>query len=553
MKQETALDILKAGRNVFLTGAAGTGKTHVLNEYIKHLREHAVSVGVTASTGIAATHLGGMTIHSWSGIGIKDYLSEWDLDAMTQKQYLAKRFQRTKVLIIDEVSMLCPNIIDMVDQVCRVMKRQDDKPFGGMQAVFSGDFFQLPPIVRGGEDDLFADSAGAWAGADIRVCYLSEQYRQDDDSYAQLLNDIRDGNVSHNTYKKLNGRLNAKPTSDIDSTKLYTHNIDVDARNADELAKLKSSTVEFKMKTKGKKNIIESMKKSVLAPELLELKKGAIVIFVKNDRDGRYVNGTIGKVIGFEFGSPVVETTSGDKIVAEKVEWTIDEDGKVLATLEQVPLRLAWALTVHKSQGMSLDTAEIDLSKAFTPGQGYVALSRLRNLGGLILTGLNDKALVMHPYVVELDSRLRAQSHKWECVVSRFDENSMQKMHEDFILDSGGSLDTKKIKKEQVEERLTTYEKTYNLIAKAKTVKEIAKERCLTEETILAHFEKLLATRRLNLGVLDLEKFNKFSDEELEEIKKVFDELGKEKLAPVRAKLKYKYTYKDLRLGRLFV
>ncbi len=552
MKQETALNILKAGRNVFLTGAAGTGKTYVLNEYVRWLREHAISVGITASTGIAATHLGGMTIHSWSGIGIKDYLSEWDLDALTQKQYLAKRIERVKVLVIDEVSMLAPNTLDMVDQVCRVVKRSSE-PFGGMQIVLSGDFFQLPPVVRGASSELFADSAQCWSGADIRECYLTEQYRHEDNSYAQLLNDIRDGNVSSDTHEKLNSRINAKLDVDGEPTRLYTHNVDVDARNAEELAKLGGSTTKFEMKGRGKKNLVEALKRGVLAPETLELKKNARVMFVKNDREGRYVNGTIGTVVGYELGNPVVETLSGERIVAEDVEWNIEEDGKPLATVEQIPLRLAWAITVHKSQGMSLDAAEIDLSKAFTPGQGYVALSRLRTLGGLVLTGLNEQALQMHPYVVGLDLRLRAQSHKWEKVIERFETDEMKEMHKAHILDSGGSLDKKKVKKEKLEAKLSTHEKTYNLINQSVTLKDIAKERGLKEETIIGHLEQLLATPNSNLGVGDIEKFNVFSKKDFVDIKNVFNEVGTEKLAPAHGKLKGKFTYKELRLARLFV
>ncbi len=552
MMQETALNILKAGRNVFLTGAAGTGKTYVLNKYVDYLRAHGVPVAVTASTGIAATHLGGMTIHSWSGIGIKDYLSEWDLDALTQKQYLVKRIDRVKVLIIDEVSMLHPNTLDMVDTVCRTIKRIDE-PFGGMQVVLSGDFFQLPPVVRGSSDELFADSAQCWRGADIRECYLTEQYRQEDNSYAQLLNDIRDGNVSIETHKKLSSRINADTNTEGEITQLYTHNVDVDARNAEELAKLGGSTTKFTMKSRGKKNLIEALKRGVLAPEVLELKKGARVMFVKNDRDGRYVNGTIGTIVGYELGNPVVETLAGERIVAEEAEWNIEEDSKPLATVEQVPLRLAWAITVHKSQGMSLDAAEIDLSKAFTPGQGYVALSRLRTLGGLVLTGLNEQALQMHPYVVGLDLRLRAQSHKWERVIKRFETSEIKEMQDAHILDCGGSLDTKKVKKEKLEAKLSTVEKTYRLIDKSISVKDIAKERELKEETIIGHLEQLLASTKYNLNIGDIEKFNTFRKKDFASIKKAFDEVGKEKLAPIHGKLKGKFTYKELRLARLFV
>ena len=148
MLQSEALDILKMGRNVFLTGPAGSGKTHVLNAYVQYLKSHAVYVAVTASTGIAATHLGGQTIHSWSGLGVRDKLTDRDIEDLMERQYLYKRFDRTKVLIIDEVSMLHHFRLDLIEWICRQMKH-NEKPFGGMQIILSGDFFQLPPVTRG--------------------------------------------------------------------------------------------------------------------------------------------------------------------------------------------------------------------------------------------------------------------------------------------------------------------------------------------------------------------------------------------------------------------
>jgi len=159
MKQSEALEILKMGRNVYLTGPAGSGKTHLLNTYIDFLKENGVGIGVTASTGIAATHMNGVTIHSWAGIGIKDDLDEWEMDSLLQKQYLAKRFENTKVLIIDEVSMLHHYRLDLIDRVCRGFK-QNELPFGGMQVILSGDFFQLPPITRGGGESSFINKSG---------------------------------------------------------------------------------------------------------------------------------------------------------------------------------------------------------------------------------------------------------------------------------------------------------------------------------------------------------------------------------------------------------
>src|SRR3989344_1623035 len=195
MTQGETLNILKSGRNIYLTGAAGSGKTHVLNEYINYLRDRCVSVGVTASTGIAATHLGGVTIHSWSGIGIKDNISNQDIDYLAKKDYLRKRFNKTRVLVIDEVSMLHSRMLDDVDRVCRTMKGNEN-PFGGMQVVLSGDFFQLPPIVRNGSSVEFVNSSRVWKEMDIRVCYLEDQYRQEDNALREILNEMRGGVVS---------------------------------------------------------------------------------------------------------------------------------------------------------------------------------------------------------------------------------------------------------------------------------------------------------------------------------------------------------------------
>lgn len=445
MLQSDALKILKAGRNVYLTGAAGAGKTYVINQYIEYLKDHKVHPSITASTGIAATHIGGMTIHSWSGIGIKNDLTDWDIDAMEQKQYLVKRLIGATVLIIDEVSMLSPNMLDMVDQVCKALRRSQE-PFGGVQIVLSGDFFQLPPIMRGvrSGNEEFADSSRAWREADIRTCYITEQYRQQQDPITAILNDVRDGSITDKSLKLLEGRVGATfEDSTVEPIRLYTHNANVDERNQEELAKLDSTVETYEMTGKGNKRIQETLKKGVLAPEVLNLKKGAKVMFVKNNFEAGYVNGTLGEVTDFEFGRPVVKTVDGDEIVVNTEDWMVEDGGKSLATVTQVPLRLAWAITVHKSQGMSLDAAEIDLSRAFAPGQGYVALSRLRSLAGLVLLEkIGHSALQMHPYIVEFDKWLHKDSYKWERVIARFDDEALQKMYDAHIMDCGGSVES---------------------------------------------------------------------------------------------------------------
>jgi len=553
MTQKEALNILKAGRNVYLTGAAGSGKTHVLNDYIEYLKERAVATAVTASTGIAATHLKGMTIHSWSGIGIKDDLSDSEIDALVQKEYLWKRYDKTKVLIIDEISMIHPSMFDALDRLAKAMKG-NSKAFGGMQVILSGDFFQLPPIVRAGEDSSYVDSSAAWQEMDIRVCYLEEQYRQDDKSLLGILDEIRAGAVSSDTKKMLEGLTSTNSGSSATPTRLYTHNINVDSVNEVELEKLSGDVFKYEMSTNGKAHIAASLQKSILAPENLKLKKDAVVMFVKNNFEEGYVNGTLGKVVAFENGLPVVETHSGKRIYATYTTWEVEDDGKILASATQIPLRLAWAITVHKSQGMSLDSALIDLSQAFVPGQGYVALSRLRRLEGLTLTGLNNMALAVDSYVLELNKRLVRESSKWSKVIQKFSDSDFNRMHETFILQSGGTNDIKEIAKnkatgaEGIAPKIPSHEKTFTLLQSGKSLKDVALERGMTMGTIISHLEKLKEGKY----DIDLKPYAP-KPADLKAIKAVFKSLGDTKLSPAHKKLKGKYSYEDLRLARLFM
>ncbi len=543
MKQEAALTILKTGRNVYLTGAAGSGKTYVLNRYIEYLRTHNVSVGITASTGIAATHLGGMTIHSWSGIGIKEYLSEWDLDALSQRQPLVKRLERTQVLLIDEVSMLRPEVLDMVDAVARTLRR-NDTPFGGMQVILSGDFFQLPPVVRSSDEDAFADSSRAWQEGDFRVCYLTEQYRQNDDALTAILNDIRDGEISVSSREALESRMGDNVQRIPDAVVLHTHNDNVDARNVEELHKIEGTAVTYEMISSGRGNLVETLKKSVLAPELLTLKVGARVMFVKNSPDQEYVNGTLGEVIDVDGEYPKVRTHNGKVITAYPVSWETTDDGKVLAAVTQVPLRLAWAITVHKSQGMSLDAVEVDLSRAFTPGQGYVALSRARTLDGLVLTGLNAMALQVHPYVGIRDAQLQAESDQWERVVAKFSNEKVASLHQEFITRVGNSAPAETTQTP----RTPTHVQTLQLLEEGKSIAEIAEARSLTPGTIIGHIEKLHA-QGTTAALTHIQPEASL----LADVAQAAKALKTPSLSALHRKLKGKYEYDELRLARLFI
>jgi ATP-dependent DNA helicase PIF1 len=450
MTQSEALDILKLGHNVFLTGAAGSGKTYLLNQYIAYLRQHTIPVGITASTGIAGTHMGGTTIHSWSGMGISDSLSPKDIADLLKRNYLRNRFKKTKVLIIDEVSMLHAHRLDMVDALCQAF-RGNSNPFGGMQVIMCGDFFQLPPVVRRekrealivktGDTLPFVTQSSVWNNMQLRICYLDEQHRQDDRTFLRVLNDIRNNEVNEMTVEYLSERLDKDTKGYVSPTRLFTHNADVDAINEKHLAELEAQEHEYMMSFRGSFGLVETLKRSCLAPEVLVLKKGSRVMFVKNNYEEGYVNGTLGEVIDFiqdeedpdGVGLPLVRTFDGSELIVTPQSWAVREDDVEKAAISQLPLRLAWAITVHKSQGMSLDAAEIDLSRSFLPGMGYVALSRVRSLAGLKLMGMNQMALQIHPAVAEMDKEFILRSHEAVQQLHAIGEEKVKESHASYL------------------------------------------------------------------------------------------------------------------------
>ncbi len=545
MTQKEALDILKTGRNVFLTGQAGSGKTYVLRQYINHLKELNASFGVTASTGIAATHMEGITIHSWSGMGIRDSLTKSDILEIADKSHVRKKIKDASVLIIDEVSMLHHYRIDIIDAIVREVKSKNE-PFGGMQVVFCGDFFQLPPVSRSGErESFFAYHSDSWKNLNPKVCYLSEQHRQNDLEYLEILNSIRGANLSEKTKKSLMDRLGIK--SEFSPTRLYTHNIDVDKENNLELGNISGKVFEYEMRSKGNRNLVESLKKGCLAPEILKLKVGAKVMFVKNNFEEGYVNGTVGIVEKCDYEEIQVRTVSGKLIDAKRESWVLEEDGKIKAEIDQFPLRLAWAITIHKSQGMSLDSAEIDLGKAFEKGMGYVALSRIRTLNGLFLKGINDRALEVNDEVLRHDKKFRELSEKNSFHIRTMGKPKIEELHKEF---------KEKIKNSpKKEKKLDTVSETKALLDQGFGIKEIAKMRSLKAGTILDHIEEIKdEDPRYNIYNLRKEigatKFKNIYSA----FKKVgLSEDGKFRLAPVKDLLGSKYSYDDIRLVRLFL
>jgi hypothetical protein len=577
MKQKTALEILKTGRNVFLTGSAGTGKTYILNEYIQYLKERGIFPSIVAPTGIAASHIGGMTIHSFFGIGIKDFLNDYEIDLMTQREYLYNRFKNLKILIIDEISMVSPSLFELMDKILRAFKLPY-VPFGGVQIVLSGDFFQLPPISKQSREIKFACQTSLWKDSDLKVCYLEEKFRQKDDVLVKILDEIRGNNVSEESMKVLKSCYYKELFGNVKFSRLYTHNKDVNVINDEELDMLDEELKIFNSVNKGVKKDVERIFNTSFATSELRLKKGAIVLFIKNNQERGYINGTLGKIIRFDkiLNSPVVETFSGDIITAEPMQWEVEnKNGEIVATVRQVPLKLAWAITVHKSQGMTLDAAEIDLSKTFEVGQGYVALSRIKSISGLRLLGLNSVALQVDKTILYLDKVMKKMSDMNAQNFSLFNKKEKQDMNTKFVIKNKGTVSEIEIKSNRkdlgrekpVSTKLTMKKKkggtlkiTKKLMEEKKNIAQIVKERKLSEKTILKHVEQI-AKKYPELDIDYLEPKKQILNLVNKAIKYIskennrsnFLEGGQMKLRAIYDYLDEKVSYEDIKLAIIFI
>lgn len=580
MKQSTALDILKSGSNVFLTWQAWSGKTYVLNKYIEYLKHSGVWTSVTASTGIAATHISGRTIHSRSGVWIKESISEQDLESMFKKKYLHKNIQKTKVLIIDEISMLSAKTLDAVENIVRYFIDRN-RPFGWVQVVLCGDFFQLPPISRYGSnwqnwEWIFARQSNTRKELELSVCYLTEQHRQSDDKFLSILDKLRSNTVDQEAIEHLKERFYKNLDSVVEPTRLYTHNIDVDRINDLELSKINAPQKIFYMSTKWKGALVQALQKWILAVEELILKVWASVMFIKNSTDWSYMNGTLWKVIWFddEKGYPLVKIWSWKIIKVSPETRTIDDWDKIEARATQLPLKLAWAITVHKSQWMSLDAAEIDLSKVFEYWQSYVALSRVRSLDWLRLIWLNEDKLEVHPEVLNADNIFRWISNECDAYFSWLNIQEKTDLHREFIENSfwtfyGTNLE--ELSQDVIDQKnklksiwatswdlSATYEKTKALVEQKLPIGEIASIRWISIDTIVKHFYVLSkAYPRLNLSMY-LPRW-----EIIGLVREVLDDLwqtsmlntNKEsiKLWPIYYRLNEEFSYSDIRLAMLFL
>lgn len=404
-------------RNVFLTGMAGTGKSTLLRQFIG---EASQKVDLTATTGIAALNLGGMTIHRYCGMLLGPMNGQTDEDylaALRQSRYPSvkagfARVRAAECVVIDEVSMMPGRQLDFVDYLFRRL-RECDEPFGGVQIIASGDFLQLPPVRIGEGAYDWSFTSRAWEAAGFDSVLLRTVRRQDETRFVELLANFRRGSCRGEDASILQGRIPRHPRANL--TRLLTHNLQVDKWNNFQLGELAGEAVMLRAVEDGPEHQLEFLKKNLLTPAVLTLKRGCRVMFTINkatmgQREPMFVNGQTGKVVEANAAEVVVERDGdGRHIGMGTFTWRFGKnDGD--ATFTQFPLRLAYAMTIHKSQGLTLDEALIDIGAAREPGQAYVAVSRVRRLNGLNFRGW-FKGIVFSPQAVNYYEGLKG-NHK---------------------------------------------------------------------------------------------------------------------------------------------
>lgn len=515
----------KTDMSLFLTGKAGTGKTTFLREVVRYTKKKCI---VLAPTGIAAVNAGAMTIHSFFQFGLGHFVQgviEPKSDFRINKSKL-ELIRHLQLLIIDEVSMVRADLMDHIDVELRRIRR-NSKPFGGVQLLMIGDLQQFPPIAHGGEDELLRQyyktlyffSSAALKSMKYSCIELKNVYRQTDRHFIDILNHARDCTLTSQDISDLNARYipGFSPKPEDGYIRLMTHNRQVDYVNETELEKLDSKPYTFVAAVTG-----TFPEESYPTADSLTLKKGAQVMFIKNDPERRFINGTLGEVKSIDKNSIAVRLAeSGTVIDVEPMEWQniryqFDEESKEISSkqigrFKQYPLKAAWAITVHKSQGLTFDKAIIDVHAAFSPGQAYVALSRCRTLDGLVLSSpvsasvfMRDNAVDAYMNYISIPVEELAFSSCYE-----YFEYEKKLEPEDVASVKKVKVNQEKPKKVNKEEprddtgkKLNTFEYSYWLYNQGNTVNQIAEKRGLNQSTIEGHLARYVAS-----GDIDVHEF----------------------------------------------
>lgn len=556
----------KTDMSLFLTGKAGTGKTTFLREVVRYTKKKCI---VLAPTGIAAVNAGAMTIHSFFQFGLGPFVQgviEPKSDFRINKSKL-ELIRHLQLLIIDEVSMVRADLMDHIDVELRRIRR-NSKPFGGVQLLMIGDLQQLPPIAHGGEDELLRQyyktlyffSSSALKSMKYSCIELKNVYRQTDRHFIDILNHARDCTLTSQDISDLNARYipGFSPKPEDGYIRLMTHNRQVDYVNETEMEKLDSKSYTFVAAVTG-----TFPEESYPTADSLTLKKGAQVMFIKNDPERRFINGTLGEVKSIDKNSIAVRLAeSGTVIDVEPMEWQniryqFDEESKEISSkqigrFKQYPLKAAWAITVHKSQGLTFDKAIIDVHAAFSPGQAYVALSRCRTLDGLVLSSPVSASVFMRDNAVDAYMNYISRPVEELAFSSCYEYFEYEKKPEpeEVAPVKKVEVNKEKPKKEKKEElrddtgkKLNTFEYSYWLYNQGNTVNQIAEKRGLNQSTIEGHLARYVAS-----GDIDVHEF--VDADTLEKVEAYCEKHPEEKaLKPIFEHFDAKIPYGVLRMA----
>lgn len=556
----------KTDMSLFLTGKAGTGKTTFLREVVRYTKKKCI---VLAPTGIAAVNAGAMTIHSFFQFGLGPFVQgviEPKSDFRINKSKL-ELIRHLQLLIIDEVSMVRADLMDHIDVELRRIRR-NSKPFGGVQLLMIGDLQQLPPIAHGGEDELLRQyyktlyffSSSALKSMKYSCIELKNVYRQTDRHFIDILNHARNCTLTSQDISDLNARYvpGFSPKPEDSYIRLMTHNRQVDYVNETEMEKLDSKPYTFEAAVTG-----TFPEESYPTANSLTLQKGAQVMFIKNDPERRFINGTLGEVKSIDKNSIAVRLAeSGTVIDVEPVEWQniryqFDEESKEISSkqigrFKQYPLKAAWAITVHKSQGLTFDKAIIDVHAAFSPGQAYVALSRCRTLDGLVLSSPVSASVFMRDNAVDAYMNYISRPVEELAFSSCYEYFEYEKKleQEEVAPVKKVKVNKEKHKKEKTEElrddtgkKLNTFEYSYWLYNQGDTVEQIAEKRGLNQSTIEGHLARYVAS-----GDIDVHEF--VGGDTLQKVEAYCMEHPEEKaLKPIFEHFDAKIPYNVLRMA----
>lgn len=414
--------IINKGENVFITGYAGTGKSYILNKLKKRFK-----IDVTSTTGLAAVNIQGQTIHSWAGVGICNKPVNVVAENILKRSKLKKQILNCNILAIDEISMLDAQAFDYIDSVLR-MARDNEEPFGGIQVLLFGDFFQLPPVEK--TEKGFCFSSNAWRELNLKTVFLEKIYRQTDTKFIRSLNNIRMNDITEEDIKLFQTREAKNNTYNSDILHIFSTNKEADTYNSLKFNKVQNPIHTFISEDKmhRKKEIItvdkenpqkalskfdlmtlEMFDKYCKAPQVLELKEGCKVMLLKNHNFAKgLINGSCGVVLKIEEDAVTVKFDNGIEELIPKNTFEYYREGELVCSRDQYPLRLAYGITIHKSQGMTLDKLVVDCNRIFECGQAYVALSRIKTLDGLYLRSFNPSKVVVNEEVINFYDSLKA-------------------------------------------------------------------------------------------------------------------------------------------------